>query len=337
MAENTGTLALESIAVLKKECPHFRILIIGRANAGKTTILEKVCGVAQGTKPIILDKHGIKLKANIKPKPKPKPRHMLPSSINQLFNGKSLTYSMSSPAASVTHLTPSVERGIHDIEHQITYPGSNFIFHDSQGFEAGASKELEIVWKFIEKRSTAVEMKDWLHVIWYCIPMDSPRPLLSTELEFFNKGTGKVPLVVIFTKFDAQIIQESVKLNSWENYQDKWAKAREVADITFQSIYLARVLSTQHPPKAYVQLEDMHKNDTNCPELTQETANAIDDASLHELFVSTQTNNLDLCVKSALQHVLPKHNAKLDWMTVVYRIFTKFPHYWNNRMEEKLD
>jgi hypothetical protein len=60
---------------------------------------------------------------------------------------------------------------------------------------------------------------------------------------------------VIFTKFDAQIIQESVKLNSWENYQDKWAKAREVADITFQSIYLARVLSTQHPPKAYVQLE----------------------------------------------------------------------------------
>ena len=35
------------------ECPNFRILIVGRANAGKTTILEKVCGVQQGTKPII--------------------------------------------------------------------------------------------------------------------------------------------------------------------------------------------------------------------------------------------------------------------------------------------
>jgi ABC-type cobalamin/Fe3+-siderophores transport system ATPase subunit len=35
------------------ECPHFHILIIGRANAGKTTILEKMCGVQQGTKPII--------------------------------------------------------------------------------------------------------------------------------------------------------------------------------------------------------------------------------------------------------------------------------------------
>ena len=39
-------------------CPHFRILVIGRANAGKTTILEKVCGVVKGTNPIIYDKNG---------------------------------------------------------------------------------------------------------------------------------------------------------------------------------------------------------------------------------------------------------------------------------------
>lgn len=61
-------------------------------------------------------------------------------------------------------------------------------------------------------------------------------------------------MLVIFTKFDAQIIQESVKMEN-ENYQDKWAKARENADITFQSKYVARVLSTLHPPKAYVRLE----------------------------------------------------------------------------------
>ena len=44
------------------KCPHFRILIIGRANAGKTTILERVCGVAKGTKPIII--HGKEGKLN---------------------------------------------------------------------------------------------------------------------------------------------------------------------------------------------------------------------------------------------------------------------------------
>jgi hypothetical protein len=48
------------VQILKERylCPHFRILVIGRANAGKTTILEKVCGVAKGTKPIIYDKDG---------------------------------------------------------------------------------------------------------------------------------------------------------------------------------------------------------------------------------------------------------------------------------------
>ena len=52
---------MEDITTLRDQyrCPHFRILVIGRANAGKTTILEKVCGVAKGTQPIIVyDKEG---------------------------------------------------------------------------------------------------------------------------------------------------------------------------------------------------------------------------------------------------------------------------------------
>ena len=51
---------VEDIKVLsdRYKCTHFRILVIGRANAGKTTILEKVCGVAKGTEPIILDMDG---------------------------------------------------------------------------------------------------------------------------------------------------------------------------------------------------------------------------------------------------------------------------------------
>ena len=54
-------LAAVHVGDLKEQyrCPHFRILVIGRANAGKTTILEKVCGVAKGTQPIIIcDKKG---------------------------------------------------------------------------------------------------------------------------------------------------------------------------------------------------------------------------------------------------------------------------------------
>jgi hypothetical protein len=48
------------IVVLRERyrCAHFRVLVIGRANAGKTTILEKVCGVGKETEPIIYDMNG---------------------------------------------------------------------------------------------------------------------------------------------------------------------------------------------------------------------------------------------------------------------------------------
>ena len=42
----------------------------------------------------------------------------------------------------------------------------------------------------------------------------------------------------------------------------------------------------------------------NCPELTEKTADAIDNASLQELFISTQMNNLDLCGKTGIESVL---------------------------------
>ncbi|KAF8346560.1 hypothetical protein F5887DRAFT_1100854, partial [Amanita rubescens] len=130
--------------------------------------------------------------------------------------------------------------------------------------------------------------------------MDSPRPILPAELEFFNKGTGKVPLVVIFTKFDGQIASEFVNLTDVKD-EDKWERARQIAEITFQRVYLPKVLHSKYPPKAYVQLEDMDLPERDCAELTQKTADAIDDDSLYHLFVSTQKNNLDLCVTSALQ------------------------------------
>ena len=67
------------------------------------------------------------------------------------------------------------QRGMHDIEHQITYEGSNFIFHDSQGFESGAKEEIEVVWDFIQKLSGATKLEDQLHAIWYVGICSLPR------------------------------------------------------------------------------------------------------------------------------------------------------------------
>ena len=50
-----GALSAEEI---RAECPQFRILIIGKANAGKTTILRKVCNAKPDAKPIVYDAGG---------------------------------------------------------------------------------------------------------------------------------------------------------------------------------------------------------------------------------------------------------------------------------------
>ena len=61
--------------------------------------------------------------------------------------------------------------------------------------------------------------------------------------------------MVVFTKFDGQIVKESISLEDVESNEDKWERARKNADKTFQRIYLPKVLNTQYPPKAYVCLE----------------------------------------------------------------------------------
>jgi tRNA U34 5-carboxymethylaminomethyl modifying GTPase MnmE/TrmE len=46
------------ISEFRKMCPQFRVLIVGRANSGKTTILKKMCDAAAEEKPIVRDKSG---------------------------------------------------------------------------------------------------------------------------------------------------------------------------------------------------------------------------------------------------------------------------------------
>ena len=59
------------------------------------------------------------------------------------------------------------QRGEHDIENEMIFESNMaFVFHDSCGFEAGRTSELEKVRDFVRKSSTKKNMKDLLHVIW---------------------------------------------------------------------------------------------------------------------------------------------------------------------------
>ena len=59
------------------------------------------------------------------------------------------------------------QRGEHDIENEMRFESNRaFVFHDSRGFEAGRTSELDKVKDFVQKRSTNKDIRDHLHVIW---------------------------------------------------------------------------------------------------------------------------------------------------------------------------
>ena len=53
-------ILMDKVIDLRSRCRHFRILVIGRANAGKTTLLKKVCNSIEDPE-ILSPKFGVKV------------------------------------------------------------------------------------------------------------------------------------------------------------------------------------------------------------------------------------------------------------------------------------
>ncbi|KAG2086377.1 uncharacterized protein F5147DRAFT_588544 [Suillus discolor] len=114
---------------IREKIGHFRILVVGRANAGKTTILQRVCNTRAN--PEIYNSAGEKVRLM-----------MLTFSQRGLHDIKNEMVFESNPG---------------------------FIFHDSRGFEAGGESEFNQVKAFIADRSKEThktQMKNQLHAIW---------------------------------------------------------------------------------------------------------------------------------------------------------------------------
>ncbi|KAG1810336.1 GTP-binding protein [Suillus plorans] len=256
---------------IRKKIGRFRILVIGRANAGKTTILQRVCNTWDS--PEIYNIAGEKI----------------------------------DPAV----LQASRERGEHDIENEMVFQSNpGFVFHDSRGFEAGGESEYNMVKAFITRRSKETKIKNQLHVIWYCIPMDeASRSFTAGENKFFSEcDTGStsqssVPVIILFTKFDAlyDVAFKQLKKNGTPR-QDATTQAPKHAEESFANGPQLRFLNDlPRPPKCHVCLPDMNKDGADCSPLIKRTAETLDNEVLEQLFVSTQQTNLELCVEYAIK------------------------------------
>ena len=141
---------------LRAKYTHFRILVIGRANAGKTTLLQRVCNTTED--PCIYDDN-----KNLVSVHRPKDDfcfwhfHLAWTH----FSGTSFTINI------YQCVDPTYQRGIHDINRPFAFKSNpNFIFHDSPGFETGDETQLQEVLSFLKKKADSTEVNDQLHAVW---------------------------------------------------------------------------------------------------------------------------------------------------------------------------
>ncbi|KAF7333169.1 GTP-binding protein [Mycena venus] len=259
-----------TIEQIMERCPRFRILVIGRRNAGKTTILKKMCD-SDGSDLRIVDRKGFEVDLSI--------------------------------------LEPDRQRGMSDIENEITFESNRlFVFHDSRGIEAGAEHDknsplcIDSLWEFLDKRSRSPRIRDQIHAVWMCIPMDNQRaPSPEFELAFFNARASPVPVIAVFTKFEA-LIDEAYDDLPEDDLSDteKEKNASRDAQSKFDKTVRKAIENTAHPPDQFVQLQYLNEERTGCAGLIEATYAAIRDETLSDLFAMAQRSSFCVGCKKVM-------------------------------------
>ncbi|KDQ17904.1 hypothetical protein BOTBODRAFT_543281 [Botryobasidium botryosum FD-172 SS1] len=280
-----------------KRPTRFRVLIIGKANAGKTTILRALCGTDE--EPEVYDRKGHKIgsvQAALR-------------SVRNKITGRD----------SGAILSPSSMRGLHKIDHSLIFPSNRgYVFHDSRGFESGATDELELVREFIQTRAASNDLDEQLHAIWYCFPTDGNRLISAAEQEFFGKiDTGRVPVIAVFTKFDA-LDSAAFKIleASGLPYEEAKQGAPAHAEELFKTTHLPLIQNQPHPPKGVICLRNMQNNNSQkgISDLIEKTLSSLGDDALKLLLVSVQHSNVKLCIKAAVERQALVSHLQVAWL-----------------------
>ncbi|KAG2064144.1 hypothetical protein BDR04DRAFT_1110596, partial [Suillus decipiens] len=168
----------------------------------------------------------------------------------------------------------------------------------------------------------------------YCIPMDDPcRTFQRSEEKFFLEcDTVNVPVIVIFTKFEALRpfafgeIKKEIKGLSAEDRSRRIAE--RVEQIFTNTGVLERVYNSKNRarPKSHVRLEKMNEPNANCDTLLEHTTLALDKEELQLCLISTQQSNLELCIKCAVGTLADRTHSPFHFELDQFDIAKWFPH-----------
>ncbi|KAG1896155.1 uncharacterized protein F5891DRAFT_1248049 [Suillus fuscotomentosus] len=202
------------------------------------------------------------------------------------------------------------------------------------GLQIGGESEFIKVKEFIAARSKKTKLTNRLHAIW---------SFTAAEKKFFYEcNTGSVPVIIVFTKFNALYnVAYSQLKKEGKSRKDTQELALKHADETFpDGPQLKFLKSIKWPPKGHVCLPNMNEDNVDCGALIECMAGTLNDEMLEQLFVSTQQTNLEICMRYAIERTLPKHPDSAKSMTEGYKeivgtLGAWFPHIWWHYLQDR--
>ena len=141
----------------------FRVLVLGRANAGKTTILQRVCDTTEGPTIYRLGKDGRKEEVR-------GPHFVCESDVTADQLKLEPSMDVSDNRASLVCPLTSCQRGEHIIDDELVFSShTGYVFHYSEscGRECLDELPLEELRNFIHRKCSEKQLENKLHAIWF--------------------------------------------------------------------------------------------------------------------------------------------------------------------------
>ncbi|KAI6012844.1 hypothetical protein PISMIDRAFT_116469 [Pisolithus microcarpus 441] len=243
----------------------FRIVVMGRANAGKTTILQRICNTTDN--PEITDGKGNKVfEAKCFQRGHHNIEHELVFSSNPGF---------------VFHDSCGFEAGSVGQFDEM----KNFVL--DRAVTGSLKKRIHAIW-------FCIPMTDYHRMV-----------TAAEQKFFNECDTGHVPVIVLLTKTDAlHLAAMEELLDSGLDLGEAKKKAAEKEKELLER-WLAHIKGIldkcKFPPKAYVSVQKMHEEGADCMALVQCTTNAVNEEGLQRLLISTWQSGIALCVEYAVK------------------------------------
>ncbi|KAK7436389.1 hypothetical protein Landi51_12566 [Colletotrichum acutatum] len=192
------------------------------------------------------------------------------------------------------------QKGRHNIEEGFEsdqHPG--IIIHDSEGFQAGDTREISAFKKFLKTRADKADVSQKLHAIWLCIDTDSDRPVqtaLVNVLKQVTKYMPATPIIVVGTRKDRFLdrhrdgIEKDLILNKQEVFKTSFEDDVETSP-------LWPMLNTKF---TFVSRDDQE----SIKSLIHETVGFFSDASVSEAMIAAQVPDINAKIDLAIEKTL---------------------------------